>query len=245
MESIVKGYVLRKVQYKEADAIVTILTEKNEIMAFKARAIDKQNSKHAASCQLFSFSEFLLDFKSEYGNKTLRSGKIQELPNVIFENIQCGVLLNLLSELILRFEDQSTEGAFRLFQALMNQLKSSFDFITLTLIILKYGLLWSGMLLEVDRCVLCGTQKKISTLSFQEGGYLCFECALQSNVPPKSVEYIKNIRYVIKSTYLNFADFKVQDTAGYAIFQDFCAFLANNAGIYLKSKEMIETLLKL
>ena len=55
-----RGLILREVRYKEADRILTVLTEDMGKMTVKARGALRKNSKTAASTQLLAFSELTL-----------------------------------------------------------------------------------------------------------------------------------------------------------------------------------------
>lgn len=55
-----RALVLRQVKYKEADKILTILTEDEGKMTVSARAVMRRGSKIAAGCQLLTFSEMTL-----------------------------------------------------------------------------------------------------------------------------------------------------------------------------------------
>ena len=55
-----RGLILREVRYKEADRILTVLTEDMGKMTVKARGALRKNSKTAASTQFLAFSELTL-----------------------------------------------------------------------------------------------------------------------------------------------------------------------------------------
>ena len=59
-----KGLVLREARYKEADRILTLLTEDRGKITVKARGAMRRGSRMAAACQTLCFSEFTL-----FGNK--------------------------------------------------------------------------------------------------------------------------------------------------------------------------------
>lgn len=61
-----RGLVLREVQYKEADRILTVLTEDMGKMTIKARGALRKGSKTAAATQLFVFSELTLLERNGY-----------------------------------------------------------------------------------------------------------------------------------------------------------------------------------
>ena len=55
-----KGLILREVKYKEADRILTVLTEDMGKITVKARGALRKGSKVAAATQLFAFSELTM-----------------------------------------------------------------------------------------------------------------------------------------------------------------------------------------
>lgn len=55
-----RALVLREVKYKEADKIMTVLTEDEGKLTVSARGVMRRGSKIAAACQLLSFSEMTL-----------------------------------------------------------------------------------------------------------------------------------------------------------------------------------------
>lgn len=59
----VKGIVIKSVDYKEADKIITILTDKNGKICANARGVRRKSSKAAVSSLPFTYSTFQL-FKS-------------------------------------------------------------------------------------------------------------------------------------------------------------------------------------
>lgn len=55
-----KGIVIKEIQYKENDKIITLLTDKFGKISCFAKGAKKTNSPLMASCQLFVYSEFVL-----------------------------------------------------------------------------------------------------------------------------------------------------------------------------------------
>lgn len=63
---VTRGIVLREVNYKEADKILTILTPEGRLTA-KARGVRRKGSRMAAACQLLVYSELtLFEYKDYY-----------------------------------------------------------------------------------------------------------------------------------------------------------------------------------
>ena len=63
---VTRGIVLREVNYKEADKILTLLTPEGKLAA-KARGVRRKGSRLAAGCQLLVYSELtLFEYKDYY-----------------------------------------------------------------------------------------------------------------------------------------------------------------------------------
>ena len=237
MERIVKGYVLRLVPYKESNSIVTILTEAG-IESFMARGVMKPTSKNAASCQLYTYGEYQLNYKTEGSHHTLSSGVALKTLTQLYENVRYSVVLGLISECILKNDD--FEEPYLVFDTVFKHLYSgNFNFATIIAIVLKLNSLYSGCNLEADGCVRCGSSKSIYSVSYNEGGLICASCARELHIYEKSPAYIKNFRYVVKAEIEHINKFEIDPVVSKSIISDLFDFLEKNAGIYFKSKSMI------
>jgi len=77
MDLRTRGLVLRAVDYKEADKILTVLTEDAGRLTVSARGARSKRSKFTATSQLLAFSE--LDLQERYGRWYLKEGRAVEL----------------------------------------------------------------------------------------------------------------------------------------------------------------------
>ena len=76
----VKGIVIKEIQYKDNDKIITLLTDEFGKISCLAKGAKKNNSPLLAACQLFVYSEFVkgVDLYGKY--KTEKSaGKMSIL----------------------------------------------------------------------------------------------------------------------------------------------------------------------
>ena len=63
----IQGLVLRRTEYNDQDALLTILTRQHGKLTAKARGIKRKNSPLIAQCQLLAFAEFtLFEYKGMY-----------------------------------------------------------------------------------------------------------------------------------------------------------------------------------
>lgn len=237
MERIVKGYVLRIVPYKESNAIITLLTDAG-LESFMARGVLKPTSKNAASCQLYTYGEYQLSYKTDGSHHNLVSGVSLKVLPQLYENLKYSALLGLIAECILKNDD--FEEQFNVFDIVFNHLTSGkCNFVTIIAIVLKLNAIYSGCNLEADGCVRCGTNKNIYTVCYDEGGLVCASCAQQLHKFEKSPIYIKNFRYVVKANIEHIDQFELDPIVSKSIVVDLFDFLEKNAGVYFKSKSMI------
>jgi DNA repair protein RecO len=93
--------------------------------------------------------------------------------------------------------------------------KQTFNDKIIVLVILRQFLKISGVMLEVNRCVKCGSNK-IKTISFKEHGLLCNLCFDSKNdkfyeLPiSKAIHYLFNNQYDKLNGYLHEIDFLIK-----------------------------------
>ena len=67
MYMTVQGIVLRVTEYKERDALLTLLTGSQGKITVKARGLRRKNSPLVAPCQLLAFGEFtVFEYRGQY-----------------------------------------------------------------------------------------------------------------------------------------------------------------------------------
>lgn len=67
MYMTVQGIVLRVTDYKEHDALLTLLTGRHGKLTIKARGLRRKNSPLVAPCQLLAYGEFtLFEYRGQY-----------------------------------------------------------------------------------------------------------------------------------------------------------------------------------
>ncbi len=80
-----QGLVLRRVDYGEHDALLTILTPSHGKLTAKARGLRRKNSSLTATCQLLALSEFTLFFHK--GKYTVNEAVSVELFHRLRQNL--------------------------------------------------------------------------------------------------------------------------------------------------------------
>ncbi len=189
----IEGIVIRQVQYKEKDAMISVLT-KDGTVSFLARGILNPTSKNASSCLLFAYSNFTLNSRQD--KLTLTQGKLIKSYYHLYESLEKMAAIQLVCELIIKCLDEDNGNIYPYLRNMLENLSEDYDSKTLTLICIAHILKESGYALEYDECVKCGNKKNIVSYSFNEGGFLCYHCIGKNN--PLSSEHLKTFRYIFK-----------------------------------------------
>ncbi|MGN1295676.1 MAG: DNA repair protein RecO, partial [Bacilli bacterium] len=234
MDITVEGIVLRQVHYKEKDSMISLLT-KDGIVSFLARGILSPNSKNAASCLQYNYSEFTLIEKNSH--LTLKQGKSLHTFKNLYENLDNISCVSLMSEATLKFIDEEYEKIYSYFINTLFSLENNFDSGTLLSIYLAQIIKYSGYKLEYDCCVECGSKKEIVSISYQDGGFICRNCLKDNFFVSPSL--LKSFRYVFMIDSSSLQHYVLNKNDTYSLIKNFCSYLCSSFGEKeLKSLDM-------
>ena len=158
MLTTTQALVLREVQYKESDKILTVLTREAGKVTVKARGCRRKGSRMAAACQLLAYSEMtLFEYRDHY---TLNEAEPLELFWGVRSDVEKLALGSYFAEVL---ENLAGEGVAdpALLSLILNSLyaldklnkplglvKSAFELKLMAL---------SGYEPLLDACAVCGT----------------------------------------------------------------------------------------
>ena len=217
----IEGIVIRQVQYKEKDAMISVLT-KDGTVSFLARGILNPTSKNASSCLLFAYSNFTLNSKQV--KLTLTQGKLIKSYYHLYESLEKMASIQLVCELIIKCLDEDNGSIYPYLQNMLELLSTNFDSKTLTLICIAHIVKESGYALEYDECVKCGNKKNIVSYSLSEGGFLCYKC-IGNNIA-LSIEHLKSYRYIFKVDSNNMDHYVIHNKICIDLINKLCAYLS-------------------
>lgn len=169
-----RGLVLREVRYKEADRILTVLTESDGRMTVKARGALRKSSRTAAATQLLCWSEMTL-FQNK-GRWTVNEASTIEEFKGLREDIAALALAGYFAECLeaLTEEDVPDPPVLQLglnsLYALANRLfpperiKAAFEARLMCL---------AGYEPDLTTCAVCGAENPTEPLFSIENGVIC------------------------------------------------------------------------
>ena len=211
-----KGLVLREVRYKEADRILTILTESDGKITAKARGALRKSSRTAAATQQLTWSELTL-----FGNRgkwTVNEGSVLEGFAGLRDEIERLALASYFAECLEAFvvEDQPDAALLQLglnsLYALSEKLgapekiKAAFELRPMAL---------SGFQPDVSACTVCGkTEPEDPVLNLEDGVICCRSCRRPSwDGVLLEEEALSAMRYLVTAPAKRLFSFSLEDKA--------------------------------
>lgn len=235
MNDLIKGIVINSIEYKENDAIVTILTNEYGKIALYVKGYKKITSKNVYATQLFNHSNFLFDYNPSKSIQILKSANLIKQFSDIMIDYEKIAVASVICEIANAVEDNIYDLLFKTLTKLNDT-----DQIYLVLNVYLVAILaLLGISPYVDGCINCGRTNNIESISIKEGGFICSYCNREFNDEIFDVDFLKNFRIINKASFdvydtlltLNLNDFKLTDML--------MQILINYSGIYLKSYQSL------
>lgn len=193
-----KALVLREVRYKEADRILTLLTDSDGKITVKARGALRKSSRTAAATQQLTWAEMTL-----FGNRgkwTVNEASVLEGFDGLRTDIEALALGAYFAECLeaLAVEDQPDAELLQLglnsLYALSHRLytpekiKAAFELRLMGL---------SGYEPDLSACAACGKEPERPLLSLQDGRVSCASCPHGGETLPLCPDSLAAMRYIL------------------------------------------------
>lgn len=176
MDKTIKALVLREVKYKEADRILTVLTEEGKL-SMKAPGALRKTSKCSAATQQLTFSELTL--YTRVGHWQVREGSVLEGFDGLRTDLEKLSLATYLAQVLEAVADEDVAspellqlGLNSLF-ALSNSLAE--DWLVKAVFELRLACL-AGYAPELSGCMQCGEFEGELYFDREQGGLKCRKC---------------------------------------------------------------------
>ncbi len=190
----VRGYILNVNKFKEKDGIGTLLTP-NKMISYKVNSgLDVLNKNHQA-CLPYNLVELDLKNINDSNSYTCNGVKTIQDNSILYQDIDKNLAVQVIIEALLKSIQEGDNIPYDYFVNCLNAIKDGFDYLTVVYIFLCKLSMQIGIPIVYDGCVNCDSKKNLVSFSFQEGGFICQKCSSYLNIYPKTVEYMKIIRY--------------------------------------------------
>lgn len=232
-----EGLVLRLSEMKESDAMVKAIGP-DGVFSFYARGIRKLDSKNGAATAVLAFSTFTLT-ESNAGALTLKEACAHELLYPGDDLAGLAVASFLLEAANSLVQEDEAPAAYPWLLEALRAIKAGKEPYTVGLICFAHLLTIGGIGLNVDECVFCGGKKKIASLSYEDGGFICSEC-FDPETSEKAPELLlKMVRYIFKAPLSDYG--RVSFTAGECrpLYAGLGQYVLDMTGTHLRSLDFL------
>lgn len=199
MHITTRALVLREVNYKESDKILTLLTEDEGKLTANARGCRKKGGSTAAACQQLVWSEFTL--YERLGQWNVKEAVAERR----FEGVRSDLFKLSLGSYFAEVADAlAGEGEVQreLLSLVLNSLYA-LEALPLPLMQVKAGFEWRAMAQEgyaplVDACAVCGRRDvEQPRIRLAEGVVHCAACASEDGSLPLTDGALAALRHIV------------------------------------------------
>ena len=170
-----KIIVLSITPYKEKDAIINAITEK-ETITFLAKGLKNPKSKNAPLNNILTVADIEL-MDGNFKHPILKSSKPLSSSLKVEMDAEYLASLLIMDEMMLNlFPEEDQYIMFQHLESALENLRNNNDWLMTLLLFMAKAIHLGGFQLEVNKCVICGTTKNIVTFSFSDGGFICQNC---------------------------------------------------------------------
>ncbi len=173
-----KGLIIRETKYKEADAILTILTSDGRKLCAKAVGKYRKTSRVSAACQLLTYSD--LTISTGRNNLTIRDAETIHMFLGLRDSPKRLALGCYISEILDILGDSDSDNP-ELLQLGLNMLYAISE-LSLSIEIVRAAFsmratVIAGYSPNLSQCLLCeNTNIKDAFFNLQAGGIICNKC---------------------------------------------------------------------
>lgn len=236
----VTGIVLSDTNYSESSKILNVLTKEHGKMGIISKGCRNLKSSLRSVSSKLTYGYFNIYYKQEGLSVLISVDIINDFSNIKQDLFKIGyaTFLSDLTNQVLK--ETSSSEIFDLFINGLIKINDDFDPMIITNIIeLKY-LNYLGVMPILDCCSVCGSNKKIVTISSFAGGYLCVNCYKNEYiVDEKTIKLLRMFSYVDIS---KIKELNILPKNKNEINKFLENYYDRYTGIYLKSKDFLTQL---
>ena len=236
----VTGIVLSDTNYSESSKILNVLTKEHGKIGIISKGCRNLKSSLRSVSSKLTYGYFNIYYKQEGLSVLISVDIINDFSNIKQDLFKIGyaTFLSDLTNQVLK--ETSSNEIFDLFINGLIKINDDFDpMIIANIIELKY-LNYLGVMPILDCCSVCGSNKKIVTISSFAGGYLCVNCYKNEYiVDEKTVKLLRMFNYVDIS---KIKELNILPKNKNEINRFLENYYDRYTGIYLKSKDFLTQL---
>jgi DNA repair protein RecO (recombination protein O) len=230
----VEGYLVALFPTKNNDAMMRVLT-KDGIIAFFARGVMNYKHDAIATTSLFNYSKFFL-FEGQQKGLSLRQGQLLYPVKLINESLLEYATLELMSEIINHIlVDYEPQLIYEYLSSSLQALSKGTSGLIIANLFLAKTLTLIGLQPTIDECVICRSKTSITTIDFDEGGFICQSCFNNNKMKKYDKKVLLGIRLLFEAMKKNVFTISIDDKESLIIMNLFNQHIHNHLNRQLKS----------
>ena len=242
MEKI-EGIVISANDFKETSKILNIFTKEYGIIGVIAKGCKSLKSPLRSVADRLTYGYFYMNYKQDKLSTLSSVDIIDSFKNIKLDIEKISYASYILDLAYQVYKQNNSTDIYELLISSLKKINEQYDPMVITNILeLKY-LDYLGVMPVLDRCSVCGSVKAIETLSPSRGGYICVSCLKNDKIV--SAKTIKLIRMFYYLDISKIEKLDISDLCKMEINAFLDEYYDNYTGLYLKSKNFINSLKKL
>ncbi len=242
-----EGIILKQNDYRENDALISVLFKDLGKYTLSCKGVRKLTSKNSMSVRPFLTSEFLFDYVETKSMFNLKNATVIKSRKNITENLTKMSLSTLICQIVdvthLNDYLDILDEVFNLLEFCLDKINNeNYEILTSCLFIASY-LDIIGLKPNVDGCTMCSSSQ-ISGISITEGGFLCkTHSSNVSTIKDLDLDNLKKFRLINKADISNYEvlknliDFNMKDL------NVLIEFFEYHTGIKLNSSKILNMII--
>ena len=232
------GIVVSETLYGESSKIINVLTESSGIVGIMARGAKKVKSKLRSGTEKFTIGTFNVYYHEGKLSKLISVDIVNSLINIKSDIVKIGYL-TYVTELAYQCARQNTSNnIYKILISTINKMEEGLEPKILTNILEVKMLDYLGVPIELDKCVLCGSNKDIITFSNKNGGLVCKKCYTNEIIYDNKTVLMLRAYYHIEISSIKRLDISKKTSDNINIILEH--YYHDYTGLYLKSKKFLE-----
>ncbi len=239
----VEGFIFSEIPYGETSKIINVFTKEYGLIGIMCKGAKQVQNKNRAFTLRFTYATFNIYYKENKLSLFHSATIINNLKN-INQDIVLISYLSYIVDLTNQVIKQSRDG--QIYDDFINtvlKLENKLDPLVLTNILeIKY-LNHLGVGINLDECVVCGSQKNIASIDGDKGGLICLNCLTTEKIVNKKVIQLLRMYYYVNIKSITKLDIEESLKKEINFFLD--TYYDRYTGLYLKSKDFLKNIVSL
>ena len=236
MQTKTRGIVLTETSYSETSKILNILTEDYGLIGVISKGCKNIKNKLRGVSNKMNYCEYTINYKEKGLSTLIEGSNLSSFKNIYIDMkkaMYAFYLIDLVSQVL---KENNNKEIFNLLVPALIKINDGLSPELISNIVEIKLLDYLGVSLELDNCVLCGSNDGLITIDLTSGGVICKNCYTEGYVMNDKALHLMSLLKKVKLDKLETLEITDDE-----IFKEIDKFIyeyySSYTGIYLKKKD--------